>query len=62
LGFVLIGEDENYILDCYRLAKYYHTDPRVFIEMPLSEVSRHLRWTIKLAKTMREEARDPEDD
>jgi len=38
------------ILHCYRLAKYYSLDPRTFLDMPLSEVMRHLYWTDYLAE------------
>jgi hypothetical protein len=46
------------VLDCYRLARYYHIDPRIFINMPLSEVTSHLKWTVMLAQKMQDEARD----
>jgi hypothetical protein len=39
---VPIGE---LILHCYRLAQYYGLNPRTFLEMPLSEVRRHMYWT-----------------
>jgi hypothetical protein len=47
---VLVGEDEDLLLDCYRLAHYYHCDPRIFLEMPLSEVETHMRHTIRIAE------------
>lgn len=53
---IVESECENLILDCYRLAKYYHIDPRIFLDMPLGEVATHMRHTIKLAQIMRDEA------
>jgi hypothetical protein len=45
---------DTLILDCYRLAKFYHIDPGVFLDMPLSEVRRHLYWTGKLHQEIRQ--------
>jgi hypothetical protein len=39
------------------LAKYYGRNPREFLEMPLSEVMRHVSWTATLEQTLR-----PDDD
>jgi hypothetical protein len=52
---VLVGEDENLVLDCYRLAHYYHCNPETFLAKPLSEVATHLRHTIRVAELEREE-------
>lgn len=35
-------------LNCYRLADRYHQNPEVFIEMPVSRINEHIRYTIKL--------------
>ena len=53
--------DDNCVLDCYRLARYYHVDPRVFLQMSMSEIAVHLRWTIKLAKIMQDESSSGDD-
>jgi hypothetical protein len=45
--------DDSMILDCYRLASYYHIDPRVFLDMPLTEVQLHLRRTAELERSRR---------
>jgi hypothetical protein len=37
--------DDSMIIDCYRLAAHYHLDPRIFLEMPISEVQLHLDRT-----------------
>jgi len=54
----LVGSEEDLILDCYRLARWYHQPPDYFLSMPLSEVRVHLTHTIKLAVIMRREASD----
>lgn len=43
--------DDGMIIDCYRLASYYHLDPRIFLEMPISEVQLHLHRTGQLERT-----------
>jgi hypothetical protein len=52
----LVSVDENIVLDCYRLAKWYSVSPETFLNMPLSDVQLHLHRTIQLAKVMRQEA------
>jgi hypothetical protein len=47
--------DDDIVLDCYRLASYYHLDPRTFLDMPISEVYGHLRRTAEV-----ERARNPD--
>ena len=48
--FFHAGPVEAVVLDCYRLAKYYHINPQTFIDMPVSQVKRHLSWTARLIK------------
>jgi len=57
----LVISSENLILDCYRLARFYHTSPDVFLAMPLSEVHLHLFRTIQLTRIMQREAEAQED-
>jgi hypothetical protein len=53
----LVGNTQ--VLDCYRLARFYHVSPTVFLEMGLSEVRKHLEHTIDLANIInRENSRD----
>ena len=52
----LVASDENLVLDCYRLARFYHTSPDTFLEMPLGEVQLHLYRTIQLTSIMQREA------
>jgi hypothetical protein len=59
-GLVGVG-DQEIILDCYRLARWYHQAPDVFLNMPLSQVQLHLIRTIELAKIMRAEAQESDD-
>jgi len=49
------------VLDCYRLAHFYHVDPCIFLEKTISELGRHLRRTAKLADaiTAEQEAAQP---
>jgi len=59
----MVGEHEDdVVLDCYRLARWYHQPPDLFLEMPLSKVRLHLVRTIQLAKIMQDANRSEEDD
>jgi hypothetical protein len=49
----LVGDENDLVLDCYRLARWYHQSPDVFLNMPLDEVRTHLIRTIELADIMR---------
>jgi hypothetical protein len=40
--------DDSLILDCYRLAAYYHLDPRIFLDMTISELRLHRRRTYEM--------------
>jgi hypothetical protein len=42
--------DDSMILDCYRLAFHYKLDPRIFLEMPISEVQLHLSRTAQMER------------
>jgi len=44
----LVGDEDEMILDCYRLARWYHVSPDVFLAMSVSEVALHLRRTAQL--------------
>jgi hypothetical protein len=54
----MVSDDDNLILDCYRLARWYHCSPDTFLNMPISDVHLHLRRTTQLARLMRQEADD----
>jgi hypothetical protein len=41
-------DPDEKILNCYRLADRFKQNPAVFLNMPLSEVSLHLAYTIRL--------------
>jgi hypothetical protein len=58
----VVVSEENLILDCYRLARWYHVSPEVFLEMPLNDVHLHMYRTIQLTKIMQREAEAAEDD
>jgi hypothetical protein len=55
---VLTAVDDSMILDCYRLASHYKIDPRVFLEMPISEVQLHLHRTAELEMSRRQQSSD----
>jgi hypothetical protein len=55
---VITSIDDSIILDCYRLASYYHIDPRIFLDMPMSEVRLHLHRTAQLETSRRQERED----
>lgn len=58
---MIVGEDEEIVLNCYRLARFYHCDPRVFLDMPMfSELGAHLHYTCRLAERMKNDV--PDDD
>ena len=52
----MVASDENMILDCYRLARWYHVSPEVFLNMPFSDVHLHLYRTLQLTNIMKREA------
>jgi hypothetical protein len=53
-----IGEDEDLVLDCYRLARWYRQNPEVFLAMPMSQVRLHMEHTLRLRRLMRRESSD----
>ena len=55
---VLTTVDDSMILDCYRLGSYYKIDPRVFLDMPISEVQLHLHRTAELEMSRRQQNSD----
>lgn len=60
-SFGLVGEDDNVVLDSYRLARWYRQSPEVFLAMPLSEVRMHMERTAQLARILRAEGDRDED-
>lgn len=50
--------DDSMVLDCYRLAAHYKLDPRVFLDMPISEVQLHLARTGQMERDRRREQGD----
>jgi len=57
----VVGSENDLVLDCYRLARWYHQAPDVFLSMPLSEVRIHLIRTIELSNIMRRQAAADDD-
>jgi hypothetical protein len=57
----LVGDEADLVLDCYRLARWYHQSPDVFLNMPLDDVRMHLNHTLRLAELMRQKSTDEDD-
>jgi hypothetical protein len=55
---LVAGDEENIVLDCYRLAEVYHQNPEVFLAMPIDDVRRHLLRTGQLRRLQAAEAAD----
>jgi hypothetical protein len=49
----LVGSEQEIILDCYRLARWYHVSPEVFLSMGISEISLHMQRTAECAQAQR---------
>lgn len=47
-----IAQLNELVLDCYRLARWYHQPPNVFLDMPMSEVRTHMDRTIEIKRLM----------
>lgn len=52
----MVAVDENIVIDCYRLARWYHVSPEVFLNMSLTDVNLHMYRTIQLTNIMKREA------
>jgi hypothetical protein len=39
---LVVGDEDEVILDCYRLAKHYSVSPDIFLSLPISELERHM--------------------
>jgi hypothetical protein len=46
-------DPDELVLNCYRLADRFHQDPGVFLSMPITEIDRHVYFTVKLTKLQR---------
>lgn len=55
-------DSDELILNCYRLADRFHQLPDVFLSMPISDIDRHVHFTVKLTKKQREATRQRDDD
>jgi hypothetical protein len=53
---------DELLLNCYRLADRFKQNPAVFLQMPVSEVGMHIRYTIKLIEAQRAARERGEDD
>ena len=59
--FEALDPDEK-ILNCYRLADRFHQNPDVFLEMPVTRINEHIRYTIKLIEAQNKARRPREND
>jgi hypothetical protein len=50
---VVGASDDDLVLDCYRLARFYHQAPQIFLALPLGEIELHMARTGELVKSMR---------
>jgi hypothetical protein len=57
----LVGSENDVILDCYQLARFYHVSPEVFLNMPLSEVLLHLVRSNEMAARQRQQISDDDE-
>lgn len=55
-------DPEELFLNCYRLADRFHQNPDVFLSMKLSDIDRHVYYTIKLHKKQQDATRPIDDD
>ena len=46
------------VLHCYELAKFYGTDPDVFLRKPISKITRTVDRTAELIESVKKAARD----
>jgi hypothetical protein len=58
---VVAPDPEELILNCYRLADRFHQNPEVFLSMPITSISMHVYYAVKLVE-LREEAQRGFDD
>jgi hypothetical protein len=50
------------MLDCYRLAEHYHQPPDYFLNMTLSELETHRRYTAELIRRRQAAQRRPDEE
>jgi len=48
----MVGDEERLVLDCYRLARWYHQSPEAFLDMPIDDVRIHMDRTLRLRSLM----------
>jgi hypothetical protein len=51
-----VENPEDLVLDCYRLARWYHQNPETFLAMTLEDIALHRARTAQIARMMRREA------
>jgi hypothetical protein len=58
---VVPGDPDELILNCYRLADRFHQNPELFLEMPMSRIEMHVRYTVKLTRLQQQAQQSDED-
>lgn len=61
-GGLAVGDLNELVLNCYRLARWYHQAPTVFLEMSITEVRMHMERTLEVKRLMEQAATDESDD
>jgi hypothetical protein len=52
------GGDDDVVLDCYWLAKWYGQNPEIFLNLRCSDVRRHMLRTSQLSERMERDRAD----
>ena len=55
-------DQDELILNCYRLADRFKLNPDVFLSMPITDIGRHIHYTVKLTELQREAQSGSDDD
>jgi hypothetical protein len=57
-GGLAVEDPQELVLDCYRLARWYHQSPEHFLAMPLEDVALHRERTAQVSRLMRAQAEE----
>lgn len=56
--FFRAGRGQEVVLRCYELAKFYGTDPDVFLKKPISKIISAVAHTERLIENVKKASRD----
>jgi hypothetical protein len=54
-GGLVLGDEDDTILNCYWLARWYHQSPEHFLSMRVSDVRLHMVRTAQMIERMQQE-------